>query len=126
MLVKLTREDDYAKEVLKQLKQSVINSLSDLSDQLYSHIDERLYHKEKIYISATLRDVILDRYHDASLIDHFDAEKTQTLIQRKYFWSKLTRDVSEHVASCSVCAMIKSSRHKPYNKLILLSAPTHK
>ena len=85
MLVKLTREDNYTKKVLKQLKQSIVNSLSDLSGQLYSHVDERLYHKGKIYISATLRDVILDRYHDAPLTDHFDAEKTQTLIQRKYF-----------------------------------------
>ena len=70
--------------------------------------------------------MILDRYHDASLIGYFDTEKTQTLIQRKYFWSKLARDVSEHVISCSMCAMIKSSRYKSYNKLILLSASTHK
>ena len=76
MLIKLTREDDYAKKILKQLKQSVVNSLSDLSDQLYSHVDERLYHEEKIYVSAALRDVILDRYYDASLIGHFGAEKT--------------------------------------------------
>ena len=126
MLVKLTREDDHAKKVLKQLKQPVVNSLSGLSGQPYSHVDKRLYHEGKIYVSATLRDVILDRYHDASLTGHFDAEKTQTLIQRKYFWPKLTRDVSEHVTSCSICAIIKSSRHKPYNKLTLLSAPTHK
>ena len=85
MLVKLTREDDYIKKVLKQLKQSVVNSLSDLSGQFYSYIDERVYHKGKIYVPAALRDVILDWYYDASLIGHFDAEKTQTLIQRKYF-----------------------------------------
>ena len=70
--------------------------------------------------------MILDRYHDASLVGHFGAEKTQTLIQRKYFWSKLARDVGEHVISCSVCAMIKSSRHKSYDKLTSLSTPTHK
>ena len=126
MLVELTREDDHTKKVLEQLKQSVVNSLSDLSGQFYSHVDGRLYHEGKIYISTTLRDVILDRYHDASLTGHFDAEKTQTLIQRKYFWSKLTRDMGEHVVSCSICAMIKSSRHKSYDKLTSLSAPTHK
>ena len=56
----------------------------------------------------------MKRYHDSPLADHFGAEKTQALIQRKYFWPKLAKDVGEHVASCSVCAMIKSARDKPY------------
>ncbi len=126
MLVELTREDDHAKEVLEQLEQPVANSLSGLSGQPYSHVDGRLYHEGKIYVPAALRDVILDRYHDAPLAGHFGAEKTQALIQRKYFWPKLARDVGDHVASCSVCAMTKSSRHKPYGKLTSLPAPTHK
>ena len=76
MLVELTREDDHVKEVLEQLEQPVANSLSGLSGQPYSHVDGRLYYEGKIYVPAALRDVILDRYHDAPLAGHFGAEKT--------------------------------------------------
>ena len=80
----------------------------------YSAAECRLYHEGKIYVSEALRDVIMEGYHDSPLAGHFGAEKTQALIQRKYFWPKLAKDVGEHVASYSVCAMTKSARHKSY------------
>ena len=51
----------------------------------YSATEGRLYHEGKIYVPEALRDVITKRYHDSPLTGHFDAEKTQALIQRKYF-----------------------------------------
>ncbi len=126
MLVELTRDDDFAREVLEQLQASTANSLSGLDGQPYSYSNGRLFHDGKIYVPESLRDVILDRYHDGPLAGHFGAEKTQALIQRKYFWPRLATEVGEHVSSCSICAMTKSSRHKPYGKLTSLPAPTHK
>ncbi len=125
-LEELTLEDDHAKSVVEQLKSSTINSLSGLSGQPYTLAGGRLYYNGRIYVPEALRDVIMERYHDSPLAGHFGAEKTQALIQRKYFWPKLAKDVNEHIASCSVCAMIKSSRHKPYGKLTPLPVPTHK
>lgn len=125
-LVELTREDDFARSTVEQIDAGAINSLSGLKGQPYTIADGRLYYEGKIYVPEALRDVILERYHDSPLAGHFGAEKTQALIQRKYFWPKLAKDVGDHVTSCSVCAMTKSSRHKPYGELTPLPAPTHK
>lgn len=76
--IELTREDKFARNDLERLNAS--------GHSEYSAAEGRLYHEGNIYVSEVLRDVIMKRYHDSSLTGHFGAEKTQALIQRKYFW----------------------------------------
>src|SRR6267154_4883949 len=49
--------------------------------------------------------------------------KTQELLERKFYWPGLARDVREYIATCSTCQSIATPRHKPYGKLELLPVP---
>ena len=57
---------------------------------------------------------------------HFEIDKTQELIARKYYWPTLRQDVEAYVKGCDVCLASKAVRHKPYGDLQALPIPTHR
>ena len=46
------------------------------------------------------------------------------LLQRKYYWDRMAKDVEEYVSSCYACNLMKPRRHKLYGQLVSLPAPT--
>ena len=82
-------------------------------------------YKNCIYLpqSGSMRSLILRSHHDDPLAGHFGAKRTTTLIQRKYYWPRLTQDVKEYVRTCTTCPRIKAARHKPYGELQSLPVP---
>ncbi len=51
------------------------------------------------------------------------SRQTLSLLQVRFWWPSMTRDVIWYVRSCSVCAMSKTPRHLPVGKLVPLPAP---
>ena len=82
-----------------------------------------LKYREAIYVSlkSSIREELLKRHHDDALARHFDTEKTQELLSRKFYWSNMINDVKEYVNTCDICQRIKVSRHKSYDELTFLS-----
>lgn len=55
-LIELTREDDFARNVLERIASG---------HSEYGAAEGRRYHAGKIYVPEALRDVIMERYHDS-------------------------------------------------------------
>ena len=67
--------------------------------------------------SALVQAEILSKNHDNSHAGHFGAHKTLELLQRKYFWPSMAKDVKRYVKDCETCNYTKAAHHKPYGFL---------
>ena len=81
-------------------------------------------HENKLFILENLmiRKKLICRNHDDSLIEHFDAEKTLKLFQRKYYWLVCEKQIKEYVRFCNICQRTKILHYKSYEKLNSLLA----
>ena len=79
--------------------------------------DELYYMADKVCIpnDATLREKIMQEYHDAQ--GHPDARRTQSAIMRTFWWPKMAQNIKRHCNKCATCKRIKSRTSKPLGKL---------
>ena len=84
-----------------------------------------LRYKGRVVVPAqkALTQELLFLYHDDQLAGHWGVDKTKELLERKFYWPGLARDVREYVTTCSTCQNIATPRHKPYGKLESLPVP---
>ncbi len=73
-------------------------------------IKEVLYYLSVSYIPKVMCSELISKYYNDLLIGHFDIEKTQKLIARKYYWLMLQRDVEAYVENCDICLDIKNGQ----------------
>ena len=75
-----------------------------------------------MYVSEDLsvREELLKRYHDDLLVKHFDADKISELLNCKYYWKSMIKNVKEYINTCDICQRVKMKRHLSYDKLRLL------
>ena len=87
--------------------------------------DSLLLYSGRVVVPAqkALTQELLYLYHDDQFAGHWGVEKTQELLERKFYWHGLARDVREYVTTCSTCQNIATPRHKPYGQLQSLSVP---
>ena len=71
---------------------------------------------------------MLRLHHDDSLTKHFEIKKTRSLLQRKFYWFKMLKDIKEYIQNCDVCQRVKALRHHLYDKTtsLLISARSWK
>ena len=81
-----------------------------------------LFHEEQIYVSKeeSVRAELLKCYHNDVLAEHFEVERTLELIDHKYYWSDMSKDVKNYVFSYDICQRVKVSRHCLYSKMQVL------
>ncbi|KAI2643793.1 Transposon Tf2-9 polyprotein [Labeo rohita] len=77
----------------------------------------------KIYVPSSQRQRLLDTVHQSPGSGHPGSRRTLSLIQSRYWWSSMNRDVIRYVQSCSVCATSNTPRHLPTGKLMPLPIP---
>ncbi|KAL0162348.1 hypothetical protein M9458_041744, partial [Cirrhinus mrigala] len=77
----------------------------------------------KIYIPSSQCQHLLDTVHQSPGSGHPGSRRTLSLLQPRYWWSSMNRDVSRYVQSCSVCATTNTPRHLPTGKLVPLPVP---
>ncbi len=61
--------------------------------------------------------------HVDPLAGHFGFPCTLALIQRKYYWLRMNKDIKSYMETCDTSHRIKPVRHKLYGKLSLLLPP---
>jgi RNase H-like domain found in reverse transcriptase/Reverse transcriptase (RNA-dependent DNA polymerase)/Integrase zinc binding domain/Chromo (CHRromatin Organisation MOdifier) domain/Integrase core domain len=81
--------------------------------------------KSRLYVpeEKSLQAELLKRHHDDILAGHFGVEKTLDLLQRKFYWPKMAKDVRKYIQTCDVCQRVKTKRHRPYGELQPLPRP---
>jgi len=76
-------------------------------------------YNESLYVSEDLsvREKLLKRHHDDSLAKHFDADKIRELLNCKYYWKSMIKNVKEYINTCDICQRVKMKRHLSYDEL---------
>ena len=60
--------------------------------------------------------------HDDFEADHFTHARIKTAIRRKYYWSKMLKEMTKYVCICSDCQWVQVHHHKLYEKLMSISS----
>ena len=83
---------------------------------------EMIEYNELLYVSEDLsvREELLKHHHDDSLVKHFDVDKINELLDCKYYWKSMIKNVKEYINTCDICQRVKMKRHLSYDKLRLL------
>ena len=80
---------------------------------------------DAIFVPQCLRASILRAYHTAPIAGHPGAKRTHELIQRKYWWKGMHKDVSRWVNACLQCKKRKTPRPaKAGDPAIICNAPS--
>ncbi len=77
----------------------------------------------KEYVPSTLRLTLLDSVHTSPGSGHPGSNRTLSLLQGRYWWPNMARDVGRYVKGCSVCAISSTPRKLPEGKLVPLPIP---
>ncbi len=84
-------------------------------------------YNESLYVSEDLsvREELLKRHHDDLLAKLFDADKISELLNCKYYWKSMIKNVKEYINTCDICQRVKMKRHLLYDELRSLSRLTN-
>ncbi|KAL3220845.1 hypothetical protein MRX96_005282 [Rhipicephalus microplus] len=78
--------------------------------------------RRRVIIPAALRSSVMIVFHDNN--GHIGVEETRDLIQRKYWWPLMRKDIREYVDSCHTCQTINARTTRNEGCLILCDIPT--
>ena len=68
---------------------------------------------------------ILMAHHDELLYGHMGIDKTIQAISSKFWWPGLSKDVYDHVTTCTECQAVNARSRKREGQLCPLSIPEH-
>ncbi len=76
-------------------------------------------YNESLYVSEDLsvREELLKRHHDDLLARYFDADKISELLDCKYYWKSMIKNVKEYINTCDICQRVKMKCHLSYDEL---------
>ena len=74
--------------------------------------------KSQWYISlGLLCQKLLKQYYNDSYAGHFGYKCILKLIEQKFYWLLMAKDIQEYVESCVTCRQVKPTQHLPYREL---------
>ena len=79
-----------------------------------------------LYIPEIIRSEVISCHHNDLLAGNFGIDKTRELVNWKYYWPSLRKDVENYIKGCDICPTSKAVRHKPYGDLQYLPVPPHR
>ena len=89
------------------MKNLVVGNM-DIIQGKYFIQDGYLFKRKKLCIPmGSMRENIIRELHSSVLARHFGKDKILALIEDKYYWPKIKRDITRHVARCRICQMAK-------------------
>ena len=85
-----------------------------------------LLHNQRLFVPAeqAVKQEILHLFHDDPMAGHFGPVRTLELIERKFYWEQIRKDVRDHCKSCHIWQMSKPRRHQKYSSLESLPIPS--
>ena len=123
-LEKLQEKNFVIIKVRNQLKSQNQRDACAIREWSFQH--NLLYYFHVIYISdeTIMKAKMLRLHHDNSLTKHFEIKKTRSLLQRKFYWLRMLKDIKEYIQNCDVCQRVKALRHRLYDETtsLLISA----
>ena len=59
---------------------------------------------------------MLRLHYDDFLTKHFEIKKKRSLLQRKFYWLRMLKNIKEDIQNCDVCQRVKALRHRSYDE----------
>ena len=80
-------------------------------------------YNELLYVleDLSVREELSKHHHDDSLARHFDIDKINKLLNCKYYWKSMIKNVKEYINTCDICQRVKMKCHLSYDELKSLS-----
>ncbi len=124
-LIKILQQED---EFAVRLKADETTSIWKSDVEAWTlNSQEMIKYNELLYVSEDLsvREKLLKRHHDNLLAKHFDADKISELLNCKYYWKSIIKDVKKYIDTCNICQKMKMKCHLSYDELKSLSRFTN-
>ncbi len=79
-------------------------------------------YNELLYVleNLSVREELLKHHHDNLLARHFDVNKISKLLNCKYYWKDMIKNVKKYIDTCDICQRVKMKHHLSYDELRLL------
>lgn len=77
---------------------------------------------QRVITPTSLRSSVMTVFHDNN--SHLGVKKTRDLIQRKYWWPSMRKDISDYVDSCHTCQAVNARTTRSEGCLIPQDIPT--
>ena len=125
LIKNLQISDKWAKEFCVKYRASTIRKRKH-NRAWFINQENLIKHENKLYASenTAVKEKLIRKNHNNSLIDHFEVKKTLKLIQRKYYWIIYEKQIKQYVKFCDIYQRMKASRHRSYDELKFLSVLT--
>ncbi len=84
---------------------------------------EMIEYNESLYVSEdfSVKEELLKHHHDDLLAKHFNADKISKLLNCKYYWKSIIKDVKQYINTCDIYQRMKMKHHLSYDELKLFS-----
>jgi len=88
---------------------------------------EIIEYNKSLYVlkDFSVREELLKHHHDDLLAKHFNADKISELLDCKYYWKSMIKNVKEYINTCDICQRVKMKHHLSYDELRSLSQLTN-
>jgi hypothetical protein len=107
----LYESDNDFQDIVEHLKNPVVGNM-DLNQGEYFMQDGYLFKGKQLCIPIGLmRENIIRDLHSSGLAGHFGKDKTLSLIEDKYYWPEMKKDITRYVAQCRIFQMVKGHSH---------------
>jgi len=116
-LIKILQQED---EFAVKLKADETTSIWKSDVEAWTlNSQEMIKYNESLYVleDFSVREELLKRHHDDLLARHFDADKISELLNHKYYWKNMIKDVKEYIDTCDICQRMKMKHHLSYDEL---------
>ena len=115
-LEKLQEENSVIIKIRDQLKSQNQRYACTIREWFLQH--NLLYYFYVIYVfnETIMKAKMLRLHHDDFLTKHFKIKKTRSLLQRKFYWFRMSKDIKKYIQSCDVCQRVKAFRHCFYDE----------
>ena len=81
-----------------------------------------LFHEEQFYVlkKKSLKAELLKCYYNNVLAEYFEVKRTLELIDYKYYWNDMSKDIKNYIFLYNIYQRIKVSRHYLYSEMQIL------
>ena len=99
----LQKKNSVIIKVQDQLKSQDQRDACAISKWFFQH--NLLYYFHTIYVfdKMIMKAKMLRLHHNDFLTKHFEIKKIYSLLQRKFYWLRMLKDIKEYIQNCDVC-----------------------
>ncbi len=102
-LIKTLQQED---EFVVKLKADEMTSIWKSDVKAWTlNSQEMIEYNKLLYVSEdfSVREELLKRHHDNLLAKYFDADKISELLNHKYYWKSMIKNVKKYINTCDIC-----------------------